>query len=126
MISEELQKFNEYDKLINDNPKIKIKVYQYLVKKGLNKSLKGFAYLVDMLTLMLVIKQYSKPFMAELFPYIAHKYGIQEYSVQRQLRYCCTITCKYHYVVNELCISAWYDIRTEIEEEKERKSLNVN
>ena len=104
---------------LEENKDIEKKVYEYLVEKGLDTKLKGFDYLKDIITLSLIKKKYSRTTIKELTPFIAFKYGIKEYSVQRQLRYVCSIKQKYYPVV--ICNRAWSDIRAVLEEEKEKR-----
>ena len=103
-----------YSKLLEKNEPIKKRVESYLVYKyKLDSSLKGFLYLVDIISLSLILKKYSRTTINELSYYIAYKYNIKHFSVQRQLRYTCTIRNKYLPII--ICEQAWWDLHNEIE-----------
>ena len=83
--------FNEEYGILDRSQELQDKVNLYLVNKGYNPNLKGFKYFSDIATIGLVKKKFSKTFMCEIFPFIAHKYNIKYCSVQRQLRYTFTL-----------------------------------
>lgn len=79
-------------RMLRDNQQLQYQVDRYLENQfGLQSYLKGFKYLSDIITITLVKKKYSKTTIAEIAPFIAWKYGIKDFSVQRQLRYVCTL-----------------------------------
>lgn len=116
-------KYREYVKLLNDNKELQKKVYKELIKKGIDHNLKGFYYLLDIISLCVLKRKHSFTPIKEIFPFIAHKYGIKEYSVQRQLRYTCTIRNYGFYVPNVVCFDIWKKI---IDEENEKKLKENN
>lgn len=114
--------FDNENRLLNENPYVREKVRKYLALIGLDTTLKGFNYLEDIISLSLLMRKYSRTTIAELTPYIAWKHGIKEYSVQRQLRYVCTIKNKYLPI--DICEKAWYELMKELEREKKQKEKN--
>ena len=66
----------------------------------------------------LVKKQYTRTFISEISPFISHKYGIKTVSIQRQLRYACTIKTDNKYKVIDIVSKTWYEIKKELEKEK--------
>ena len=102
----------EYD-ILKSNFELQQKVNEYLLSKGYKPTLKGFKYFSDIATIGLVKKQYSKTFMCEIFPFIAHKYKIKEHSVQRQLRYSFTLaSCNIKKIKPEdLYQKLWFDFK---------------
>lgn len=88
----EKQIFEEEIRLLKENQELKEKIENYLVGKGYNSKLKGFDYFCDIATIGLVKKKYSKTFLKEIYPFIAYKYNIKPFSVQRQLRYTFTLS----------------------------------
>ena len=119
MIKDCYKCFDNEERLLRENPYVREKVRKYLAMKGLDTTLKGFSYLEDIIALSLVRRKYSRTTIAELTPYIAYKNGIKDFSVQRQLRYCCTI--KNHYKPIDICEKAWYELMRELEKEKQQK-----
>lgn len=113
-------------KLLNDNKEMKKRVFVELLRKGLDRNLKGFHYLLDIITLCVLKRKHSFTPITTLYPFIAHKYGIKEFSVQRQLRYTCTIKNYGFYVPNMLCFEIWKKIIDEenakLEKENKRNA----
>ncbi len=105
---------------LEKNTELQKMVEEELQKMGINPSLKGFKYCSDIITLALVKKRYSRTTIAELIPFIAYKYGIKEYSVQRQMRYTCTVVTKNKYTVIEVVYHVWEKINNKIQSERER------
>lgn len=103
------------EKMLNDNPKVIEKATEYLDNLGINKELKGYKYMRDILALAVLKKKYSCSFFNEITPYIAYKYNIKNYSVQRQLRYTFTITN--HYIPNDVLLNGYLIIKEEMENE---------
>lgn len=103
----------EFESLLSKNSLTKKRVEELLIEKGLDENLKGFKYLTDIITYALCSKKYSQTFMAEVIPFIAKRENIKEYSVQRQLRYTCTIKTKGKLYPNELAIEIWEKIKKE-------------
>lgn len=112
------EKFKLEFQQLEENSEIKSMVYDYLVNKGLDSTCKGFAYLLDIITLSLVKKKYSRTTIAELTSFIAYKNGIKDFSVQRQMRYVCTVKTNNKYKAIDICSRAWYEIRNELEKRK--------
>lgn len=100
----------EYE-ILNENQELQNKVNNFLINEGINPSLKGFKYFSDIVTISLVKKNYSKTFMSELFPFIAYKYGIKEYSVQRQLRYTITLSSRDGTLPEKLYQKIWFNFK---------------
>lgn len=100
----------EYE-ILEKNKELQNEINKYLINQGINPALKGFKYFSDIVTISLVKKKYSKTFMYELFPFIAHKYNIKEYSVQRQLRYAITLTNDEGYIPEQLYQKIWLDFK---------------
>lgn len=100
----------EYE-ILQENQELQKQVNEFLIKEGVNPSLKGFKYFSDIVTISLVKKKYSKSFMCELYPFIAHKYNIKEYSVQRQLRYTITIASTKGIVPEKLYQKIWFHFK---------------
>lgn len=105
--------------MLSQNVFVKKLVMKELLDKGLDKKLKGFLYLLDLITLALLKKNYSRTTPKELYPILAHKYGIKEYSIQRQLRYTCTIACEKHYKPDCLAQEIWFKVKTILEKKGE-------
>lgn len=108
-----LVKFKEEFEILEKNKELKKEVEKYLTRKGFNPSLKGFEYFCDIATIGLVKKKYSKTFMCEIYPFIAHKYNIKEFSVQRQLRYTFTLA-NYNFKKikpEDLYQDLWFDFK---------------
>ena len=114
----EYLEFKEYEKLLANNKSIRKRVGIKMLKLGLDGKLKGFKYLLDIITISVCKKKYSQTFMAEIFPYIALKEGIEVYSVQRQLRYTCTLKTNGKYLPNEIALKIWQEMQKELEEER--------
>lgn len=112
--------FNE-ERLLKENQEVQKMVNVYMEALGLKPELKGFTYLSDIMTLALVRKKYSRTTMAELTPFIAWKYGIKPFSVQRQLRYTCTLQTKGKYIVNTVAEKVWQQLKPKIDEEREEQ-----
>ena len=110
--------YKEYNKLLYKNKEIRKKIAVRLLDLGLNGKLKGFLYLLDIITISVCKKKYSQTFMAEIFPYIAKREGIEVYSVQRQLRYTCTVKTNNKYLPNEIALQIWQEMQKELEEER--------
>jgi hypothetical protein len=110
--------YKEYNKLLYKNKEIRKKIAVRLLDLGLNGKLKGFLYLLGIITISVCKKKYSQTFMAEIFPYIAKREGIEVYSVQRQLRYTCTVKTNNKYLPNELALQIWQEMQKELEEER--------
>lgn len=108
-----LVKFEEEFKILEKNKELQKDVNEYLMQKGYNPSLKGFQYFSDIATIGLTKKQYSKTFMCEIYPFIAHKYNIKEFSVQRQLRYTFTLANSNVKKIkpDELYQKLWFDFK---------------
>lgn len=100
---------NDY-KLLEKNEELSNKVAGWLIEKGISPHLKGFKMLVDIIVLVKLKKKYSLTTIKELSPFIGHKYGVKDYSVQRQLRYTCTLATNRSYKPIELVSMAWYEI----------------
>lgn len=105
-------------KLLKENQKLANIVEKWLIMQGLDKNIKGFSYCKDIITLSLLKKQFSKTTIAEITPFIAYKNGIKDYSVQRQMRYVCTIKTNGKYIPDEICRRGWYEIKNAIEKKK--------
>lgn len=121
------EKFKEEFKMLEENHKIRNMVYNHLIKRyGLKSNLKGFYYLVDIISLSLIKKNYSRTTINELSPFIAYKYRIKAFSVQRQLRYVCTIATNNRYKVVDICSDSWYFLKRRLQEESERERKNEN
>lgn len=105
-------------KQLKENPQIVKMVNEWLIARGLDSTCKGFEYTSEIISLLLIKKKYSRDAMASLFGFIAYKNGIKEFSVQRQMRYVCTIKTKNKYIVNDICSQAWYDIRNALEKQE--------
>lgn len=97
--------------LLNNNQSLTNEVSEELILLGLNNSTKGFLYLVDIITLQLLLKKYTRSFICEIEPFIAHKYQIKQDSVQRQLRYVCTIQTNNKYKAIEVVAIVYNKIR---------------
>lgn len=99
------------------NERVKV----WLIRMGVPPELKGFDYMVDMILTMKKIKKYSRAKPNELYGFIAEKYGIEEHSVQRQLRYACTLKNIYSDKVLpiELLDRAFHEIKLDKEIEEE-------
>lgn len=110
-------------KLLNDNKELRKRIYKELLKKGLDNNLKGFHYLLDIIAFCVLKRKHSFTPITTLYPFIAHKYGIKEHSVQRQLRYTCTIKNYGFYVPNMVCFEIWKKL---IDEENEKKLKENN
>lgn len=108
-----INKFDEKFKTLEQNKDLKKEVDKYLIEKGYNPNLKGFQYFSDIATIGLTKKQFSKTFMCEIFPFIAHKYNIKEHSVQRQLRYTFTLASSNIEVIKPevLYQKLWFDFK---------------
>ena len=105
--------FSEEINILNENQDVQEKVVSYLLKKGYNPELKGFKYFSDIATIGLIKKKYSKTFMCEIYPFIAHKYNIRMFSVQRQLRYTFTLASSNVEKIRpeELYQKLWFDFK---------------
>lgn len=103
--------FNAEFEILENNKDLQKDVNKYLIKEGLNPSLKGFKYFSDIVVISLVKKKYSKTFMCDLFPFIAHKYKIKEFSVQRQLRYTITLASQEGHIPYKLYQKIWFDFK---------------
>ena len=57
--------------------------------------------------------KYTRLPIKEFFPFISHKYGIKPHSVQRQLRYVCTLNENKNIKPIHLVSLAWYEIKRE-------------
>lgn len=97
--------------LLTNNQSLTNEVKEELILLGLNNSLKGFLYLTDIITLMLLLKKYTRSFICEIDQFIAHKYNIKRTSVQRQLRYVCTISTNGKYKAIEVVAIVYNKIR---------------
>ena len=118
-------RFEEEYKILDKTKDLQKRVSDYLVEKyDLDNNAKGFKYLVDILTLCLIKKKYTRTFICEIAPFIAHKYGIKEFRVQRQLRYVCTVKTNNKYKVIDIVAKAWFELKTELEQEREKKNEN--
>lgn len=117
----DVNKLQELNRLLASKQSASIcrKVFVELEELGLDSELKGFLYLLDIITLSIIYRKYSRTTIAELTPFIANKYNIKEFSVQRQLRYVCTVKTNGKYKVHDICESIWKKIKTEIENEEE-------
>lgn len=117
----DVNKLQELNRLLASKESVSIcrKVFLELKELGLDSELKGFLYLLDIITLSIIYRKYSRTTIAELTPFIAHKYDIKDFSVQRQLRYVCTIKTNGKYKVHDICENIWKKIKTEIENEEE-------
>ena len=117
----DVNKLQELNRLLASKQSASIcrKVFVELEELGLDSELKGFLYLLDIITLSIIYRKYSRTTIAELTPFIAHKYDIKEFSVQRQLRYVCTVKTNGKYKVHDICENIWKKIKTEIENEEE-------
>lgn len=99
--------------LLRENKELQKNVNVYLENAlFLDPNLKGFNYLSDIITLSLTKKRYSRATITELLPFIAWKNGIKEYSVQRQLRYVCTIRGAKKLKVDRVIEQTWNYFRT--------------
>lgn len=107
-------------KALAKNTELQQMVEKEMQSIGLNSSLKGFKYCSDIITLSLIKKKYSRTTIAELIPFIAYKYGIKEYSVQRQMRYTCTVVTKNKYTAIEVVYYVWNKVNQKIQSERER------
>lgn len=117
--------FSEEYEILKNNKELQDRVSKHLVEKyELDKNAKGFKYLIDIITISLVRKKYTRTFICEIAPFIAHKYGIKVFSVQRQMRYVCTIKTNNKYKAIDVVANTWYEIKTELEKERERKDEN--
>lgn len=112
------ERFETEFKELRDNPEIKQMVYDWMVGKGLDPKCKGFDYTLDIITLSIIKKKYSRETIAKLTSFVAYKNGIKDWSVQRQMRWVCTIKTKNKYKVIDICSGAWYEIRNKIESKK--------
>lgn len=103
------------DEELMNNIKVFVKRY------GVDESLKGFEYMCELIFWMKKTKKYSTSAMQELYHYVASKHGIEEYSVQRQLRYAVTLNNLYggKLLPVELMHQAQREIETEKVIEKE-------
>lgn len=106
-----MNNFKEQFEILEQNKELQNAVNQYLIKNGVSSKLKGFQYFSDIATIGLVNKKYSKTFMKDIFPFIAHKYNIKEFSVQRQLRYTFTIACERKIRPEDLYQCLWFDYK---------------
>ena len=106
-----------YDKLLLKNVELRKRVWIYLKKKyGLDSKLKGFQYLEVIISLSLILKKYSRTTIEQLKSYVAYKAGIKDFSVQRQLRYTCTIVTDNKYLPIDICCESWWELRQEIDQ----------
>lgn len=106
--------FLEFDKLLESNEPLKERVSEYLITKyKLDDSLKGFKYMVDIISMSLILKKYSRTTIEYLKSYIAYRYDIKAFSVQRQLRYTCTV--RGDYLPLEIAETAWWELTNEVE-----------
>ena len=124
-------KYDVYHKFLKENEPLKKRVSEYLeYKYQLDSSLKGFSYMVDIISLSLILKKYSRTTIEHLKHFIAYKHDIKPFSVQRQLRYTCTVKSKYLPI--NICEESWYTLRNEIEyglikiKQKGEKNTNEN
>lgn len=117
----DVNKLQELNRLLASKSSASIcrKVFIELKELGLDSELRGFLYLLDIITLSIIYRKYSRTTIAELTPFIAHKYDIKDFSVQRQLRYVCTVKTNGKYKVHDICENIWKKIKTEIENEEE-------
>ena len=111
MIKEQMYK--EELELLKNNQELKKKIKEYLIEKGYKSNLKGFIYFCDIATIGLLKKKYSKTFLKEIYPFIAYKYKIKEFSVQRQLRYTFTLSNeKLKIKPEDLYQELWFEYKT--------------
>lgn len=123
----DVNKMQELESLLSTRKAIDVRarVGKRLFELGLDKNLKGFNYLLDIITLSIIYRNYSRTTIAELTPFIAKKNFIKPFSVQRQLRYVCTIKTNGKYKVHDICEQTWRKIKLELEFEEEREGKYV-
>ena len=102
--------YEQERKMLENNQELSNRIAIWLIEKGIQSHLKGFKMLVDIITLTKLKKKYSLTTIKELSPFIGYKYDIKPFSVQRQLRYTCTIATHKKYKPIELVSMAWYEI----------------
>lgn len=112
-------RFSEEFMALERNKTLQGMVNNELMKLGLDCRLKGFKYVSDIITLALIKRKYSRTTIAELTPFIACKYGIKDFSVQRQMRYVCTIRNARKETAIDIVYNVWHKINTKIQEERE-------
>lgn len=97
---------------------IEIQVDKLLIKYGVNRDLKGYQYMKD-IVLLGYAKKYSYPKLVDYFEEIANKYNIKPFSIQRQLRYAVTLQNIYNEKVTpeEILRRANMEIKSEKEVE---------
>lgn len=108
--------FKREFQLLKENSELQNQVNEELILLGLNNSAKGFLYISDIITLMLLLKKYTRSFINELEPFIAYKYGIKKDSVQRQLRYVCTIQTDHKFKAIEVVAIVYRKVRQQMYE----------
>lgn len=106
----------DFEKMLRENRSMRSRVVKKLIDLGLDYQLKGFRYMVDILTISLCNKKYSPTFMSEVIPFIAKREGIKEFSVQRQLRYTCTIKTNGKHIPNDIARDVWVAIKKDLGE----------
>jgi len=70
---------------------IEQQIDKLLLRYGVNKEMKGYKYMKDII-LLGYTKKYSSPVLKDYFEEVANRYNIKAHSVQRQLRYAVTKT----------------------------------
>lgn len=116
--------FSKEYKILESNKDLQKEVMLKLMSYGIDCSKKGSQYLIDMITLILLLKDYSRIFNKETYEFIAHKYGIKPHSVQRQLRYVCTIKTDGAYKPIELVEKIYYTLKQKMIEKEIAESEN--
>ena len=112
--------FKREYQLLEENNSLTNKVKEELILLGLNNTTKGFLYIADIITLMLLLKKYTRSFICDLKPFIAHKYKIKQNSVQRQLRYVCTIQTKNKYKAIDVVAIVYKKVRQQMIDREEK------
>ena len=81
----------QHQKEMIDNTFLREQIETFLNEQyGIETKLKGTKYMVDILLLAKSGENFSST-LNEKYKYLANRYGIQETSIQRQLRYACTL-----------------------------------
>lgn len=120
--------FKKYIKFL-ENEEVERLVYKTMISYQIPSKYKGFKYFKDIIVISLQDNSYSMQPMAKYFDFIAYEYDIENFSVQRQLRYSCTIKgcCR---VPIDLYTVIWRVLQNKVvailEKQKEEKLKNAS